>query len=294
MTEDGKGEQSRIVVGIDGSEAGQHALEWAAAEAERRGAHLVIAHAGDLPNRKSLSEDTARAALREIESYGRQLLDDAVEVVAEDFEAVDVRTELVEANPGHLLVDLSNDASLVVVGRGNAPTLARFVLGSVSQHVAAHAACPVIVVDGSAPTAETIVVGGSPTAGGRRALRFACSEAERRGAPVVVVRSWSELSFVGTGPSYGNSVPFSAVEEAEQDVLDDVVRAAREEFPTVEITGELTSTSAYHALTQAGEKAALLVVGCRRDEHSHLPHLGPLTSWLMHHSPCPLAIVPAL
>jgi len=36
-----------VVVGIDGSDTARSAMYWAAAEADRRGAELVLAHAGD-------------------------------------------------------------------------------------------------------------------------------------------------------------------------------------------------------------------------------------------------------
>jgi nucleotide-binding universal stress UspA family protein len=40
----------KIVVGIDGSETAQRALEWAATEAELRGAALVVVHAWQAHN----------------------------------------------------------------------------------------------------------------------------------------------------------------------------------------------------------------------------------------------------
>ena len=62
--------QPQIVVGIDGSTTARHAMYWAAIECERRGAELLLAHAGDAqagspprPERPAAGDATgARAA----------------------------------------------------------------------------------------------------------------------------------------------------------------------------------------------------------------------------------------
>lgn len=285
-------QSGRIVVGIDGSESAQHALEWAAAEAAARRAPLLIAHAGDLPHRGALTEDTAQRALREIRAFGRELLDDAVASVVEEWDGLDVTTELRDANPESLLIELSTDADLVVVGRSGHGALGRALLGSVSHRVAAHAHCPIVIVSGALPTADLIIVGVSPTTSGRHAVEFAAAEAARRGVPLETIRSWNEAALLGAGAAYGSVMPYVALAESEQSVLDEAVNLVKREYPTVPVTWELTPASPYQVLPDAGEKAALMVVGRRRDDGGVLPHLGALASWLAQHATCPLVIVP--
>ena len=51
-----------------------------------------------------------------------------------------------EGNASRLLVDLSGDFDLLVVGSRDPAGVAERVLGSVSQYVATHAKCTVVVV----------------------------------------------------------------------------------------------------------------------------------------------------
>lgn len=293
MTTQNAGTDRPVVVGVDGSGSSQRALEWAAAEARLRGLPLVIAHAGDLPHRGALTEDTADRAMREISAYGRQLLDEALATVMENIEdGIDVTTTLRESVPETLLVELSHEAELVVVGRSGHSALGRALLGSVSHRVAAHAACPIVIVDEDAPAADLVVVGVSPTPGGRAAIRFAAAEAAQRKVTLHLIRSWNEAALLAAGAGFGSTVPYVSFSESEQEVLDEAIALAHREFPDVTVTSELTPTSAYQVLPDAAEKAALLVVGRRRDEGILLPRLGALASWLAQHTACPLAIIP--
>ena len=51
-----------------------------------------------------------------------------------------------EGPPATVLVEQASDASMLVVGSRGRGTVAGLVLGSVSQEVVKHAACPVLVV----------------------------------------------------------------------------------------------------------------------------------------------------
>jgi nucleotide-binding universal stress UspA family protein len=59
---------------------------------------------------------------------------------------VDVRTAIEEGNPAKVLIERSKGADLMVVGSRGHGGFAGMLLGSVSQHLVAHAECPVVVV----------------------------------------------------------------------------------------------------------------------------------------------------
>ena len=138
----------KIIVGVDGSEHSQQALDWALNEARARQAPLtvisvhpslgsywgaVIYPAGDLD-----TED----ARHEVQA----LVDKAVSRL--DGTPPPITVLVTPGSPAAELLDAAKDADLLVVGRRGAGGFARLMLGSVSSQVAHHAHCPVVVVRG--------------------------------------------------------------------------------------------------------------------------------------------------
>jgi nucleotide-binding universal stress UspA family protein len=74
------------------------------------------------------------------------MLRETVERVRSDHPAVNVKTAVIEGPPARVLVDLSADADLLVVGSRGRGGFSELLLGSVSQQCVHHARCPVTVV----------------------------------------------------------------------------------------------------------------------------------------------------
>jgi nucleotide-binding universal stress UspA family protein len=140
----------RIVVGVDGSDTSRNALEWAYDEAGHHGASLIVVttwHPPALPMTPpygsvppdDYGDQPRREALELLERFTSEL-------IPKD-PAVDVHTSVEEGkNPAKALIERSKEADLLVVGsRGHGGFLG-MLLGSTSQHVVAHAECPVVVV----------------------------------------------------------------------------------------------------------------------------------------------------
>lgn len=134
---------SRIVVGVDGSDASVEALRYAATFAPALGAiiHAVAAwdypaeYPGYVPMGTSEFSDAAHAHLKTaLESaYGKDTP-----------EGLD--STVIFAHPAKALVKASEDAAMLVVGRRGHGTFRGLLLGSVSGACVAHAKCPVLVV----------------------------------------------------------------------------------------------------------------------------------------------------
>lgn len=137
---------ARIVVGVDESEAARAALAWACEEARFwPDPQLVVVHAWEYPYRGQRGgRDDRRAEMRR---DAEQALD---EVVAEARRlggpSVEVVPELVEGAARDALVSHGEGADLLVVGSRGRGGFKSLLLGSVSQQVAQHAPCPVVIV----------------------------------------------------------------------------------------------------------------------------------------------------
>ena len=134
----------KIVVGIDGSECANAAVEWAAREAELRNARLHLIHSWTYPPVSvplSALEDLPAV---DIEGAARAVLAEPVErLTSQGLEADgEVRNEL----PAQALIEASKGADLLVVGARGLGGFKGLLLGSVSDQCAHHAHCPVVIV----------------------------------------------------------------------------------------------------------------------------------------------------
>jgi nucleotide-binding universal stress UspA family protein len=138
----------RIVVGVDGSPASRAVLEWAGDEAVRHGSELVVLTAW-LPVPPPLAGTSSTLPTHGVtdasETAKEQLMAAIRDVLGED-PPVLVQPQVKEGSAAKLLIDLSEDADLLVVGARGHGAFAGMLLGSVSHHVAAHAKCTVVVV----------------------------------------------------------------------------------------------------------------------------------------------------
>ena len=136
-------DQRPIVVGIDGSEGAVAALQWAvdAARLHKRPLTVITVknpmtfygfQAALTPEIQAISDSSSQA-----------VLDNVLTTVYRRTDPEGVTAVVREGNPAQVLIDASQEASLLVVGergRGNFP------VGSVTDRCVRHARCPVVVV----------------------------------------------------------------------------------------------------------------------------------------------------
>jgi nucleotide-binding universal stress UspA family protein len=130
-----------VVVGVDGSEGARRALQWAAEEATLRGAALRVVHVWSYLDQAGEAFDPAYG-----EDDARQRLDQAIAGAGIEAGGLDVDQRTVCDLAARGLLDSAADADLLVVGARGSGGFRGLLLGSVSQQVAQHAPCPVVIV----------------------------------------------------------------------------------------------------------------------------------------------------
>jgi nucleotide-binding universal stress UspA family protein len=139
-----------IVVGVDGSEGGAAALEFAAGEAAFRGARLRIVSAWQVPPvvyGADFAPPVDTATWDGFRVRAQEVADDALAAVMKLQPSLNGDALAVHGHPADVLLEQGADAKLIVVGRRGLGGFRSLLLGSVSHQVVQHATCPVVVVN---------------------------------------------------------------------------------------------------------------------------------------------------
>jgi len=145
------GPDKAVVVGVDGSEASQHALTFAAEMAGRYGAPLHVLISWHRPSpagweyayweRESLQEYAG-----ELEAQGDALAERTAADLRSSHPELTVNIQVKESLPVPALEEASTGAGLLVVGARGVGGFERLLLGSVSRSIVHRSHCPVAVV----------------------------------------------------------------------------------------------------------------------------------------------------
>jgi nucleotide-binding universal stress UspA family protein len=137
----------RIVVGVDGSDAGKNAVHWAARLAKEMRVQVTAVYAIDVPIavpdpyaipfylddkwRKAITADFENKWCRPLKTAG-----------------IRYRTVVEDGRPASVILDVADreKAELIVVGRRGRGEVAELLLGSVSHEIVLHSRRPVLLV----------------------------------------------------------------------------------------------------------------------------------------------------
>ncbi|WP_229680067.1 universal stress protein [Saccharopolyspora thermophila] len=264
-----------VVVGVDGSESSAQAARWATAEAARLAApvHLLL-----------VNDDPAR------EAFAKQTVHDLAERCRLDHPELDITADVDDGHPAAELIHRSDAALLLVVGSRGHGAFRDALLGSISTSVAAHARCPVVVVRGHETESGPVVVGVDNSTGSRTALHYAFEAANRRHTELVAVQALPDTYF--TGSAYPQPDRRDLHDRADLH-LSEQLSGWCADYPDVPIRREVAAQHPVTALCDAARHAQLLVVGHRGHGGFAGLLLGSVANGVLHHAPCPVAIVRA-
>ena len=280
-----------ILVPFDGSPDAKHALLWAADESVRTSTPVRVIVVNEVmpPTWGGIAGASGMAVVTE--GYvldATALLEDAQKTLAD----AGVGHVTVEKRSGHVVDELlraaASSSTLVVGSRGHG-RVDEALLGSVSQHLARHATCPVVVVrEPKDPGVRRIVVGidGSQTSAG--ALEYACRRAETTGETVVAIHGWHVRT---PSTDVWSSAPRSIDADEHELLLAESIAGVREDHPDVRLEQEVVAVSPIECLVDASASASLVVVGSRGRGFFSGMLLGSVSQGVLHAATCPVAVV---
>lgn len=204
----------------------------------------------------------------------------------------------IEARAVPDLLRASADAAMVVLGSPRG-ALTSHLPGRAPTRVVERALGPVVVVRGADPDLPSqhwkpVVVGVGTHDQDPAVVAFAAREARLRHVPLRVVTAWSVPTRAGGAVAHfqGGALATwaAALADRARDVAAQAQARAQAAVPGLVVTTDVLEKPAEEALVACSRGAQLVVVGGAVAGR----HTGPVPRGLLHHSSCPVAVVPRL
>ncbi|MFI0785878.1 universal stress protein [Streptomyces lydicus] len=283
-----------VTAGVDGTPEAHSAVLWAAQEAWLRQARLQLLHArvllADEPEPRGPEEGDRNY-------WPHRMMEEARDAVRSHYPDLPVDTDLVPKDPFEALKEAAGESDLLVLGSRNLGPMTRYVLGELGLKLVAHTDTPTVLVraqQGAPPTGHNgdVVVGVALHEPCEALLAFAFESAARRG---VTLRAVHGRHLPAHAYNRGGGVEPYAAEEAKKlasDALEAALAPWREKYPDLPVDARVEMESPAPALLHDTTGAALLAVGRRRRHLLRMPRIGHVVQAVVHHAPCPVAVVP--
>ncbi len=211
-----------------------------------------------------------------------------------------VEERVVQGSPKEEIVRAAEEwpADLVVVGGRGLGGVRGFLLGSVSQTVARHVHCPVLVVKGRARPLASVLIATDGSDGANEAIRFLLSLPLVRNTKVRLLSAVESTPYPASAPKMIRAQLKGMIAQLERErraevekVLD---RAARElKARVTRLTRSMPTGHPAREIVAAAASfdADLVVVGARGLGGMKRLLLGSVSERVLHHARCPVLIV---
>ncbi|MEU6762074.1 universal stress protein [Streptomyces sp. NPDC046853] len=284
-----------VVVAVDGSSGGDHALEWALHAARLRQAPLRIVHvrqyAMPLADGPYMPTIDHRPDADPVVDRVRRSLEGRADLP-------ELTVEVVDGAPGHAIPRLGDTAQLLVLGSRGRGGFTSLLLGSNGLASARDAACPVVVVrpgeEVTAGAGPCVVLGLDALTPHEDTIGFAFAEAALRGAVLRVVCAYPGpvLVYTATGDFVTSAEADEASSKEYTRLADEQLAPFRERYPGVRVEQEVLPGDAAGLLVDASREAELVVVGRHRRGRSLGRLMGSVTNAVLLHARGAVAVVP--
>jgi nucleotide-binding universal stress UspA family protein len=277
-----------VVVGVDGSATAGPALRWAIREASTRRIPLRLVSAWN----PTFDIDMLGLASREVEDHCRAILDAAEAEVAAADSSIEVARTTYIGPATTALIDASQHADTVVVGSRGRRTLPAFLLGATSLEVAAHAACPAVLVrEGADAHSGRVIVGVDGTPRSSEAIAYAFAYASAHDVRLTVLHAF-QVEYVDGVISRLSAEEMNArLAQEELALTSETVAGWGEKYPDVHVETVTLRSHPVDALVAASTTSDLVVLGGRRRGRIGGALLGSVGHGVLHDAHCPVAVV---
>lgn len=250
---------ARILVGVDGTERGVKAIEWAALRARRTSSQVTLLTAVAL--------DSAKAFGAEVESIRETVenkLRDIAQKISEDFENIEVDWIVHDEGILEALADVSESYDMVVLGARQNAKISEMLGGTKGLKLSITASVPTVVIPETwdyKDQGSGIVVGIGPDDSDEGAIAFAVKEALALNQPLELVSAWGLPAGISrTAESLGGGL--GPVGEQFQLKINAHIDSLKAAYPDLVVTGKtIEGSSPTKVLITYGAKRKLLVLG---------------------------------
>ena len=281
-----------VVVGVDGSSASEFALRWALDEARRTRRPLHVVHALEV---EVVFSDEEQLGTKEAPTTSDPVVTAAMDVVRTTAPEVQATAHSVTGLAATTLIAASTVAGTVVLGshgRGAIPTA---LLGSVSQQVAVHGHCPVVVVKASSlqggAGSRQVVVGVDGSEASQPALGYAFAHAAATGSGLTAVHTWWWEPLEGVNQDEPWAGDWTQIASQEETLAAESLAGWSEKYPDVPVLRHIVRGDPVVELLGQSQGASLLVVGSRGRGGFGGLLLGSASRRVLKRASCPVAIV---
>lgn len=280
----------KILVGIDGTERGERALEWAARYGAREGAALTLVAVVDPAAARAygIDKQTGDAAIEGVlqEAKGRVLA---------KYPATEVDTMISVGKVVDCLVDAAEGCDMIVMGSHHGASVGETVGGAKGLRVSVSVGIPTAIIpcdweQGSSN--HRIVVGVGPDESSINAIRFAVREAITDGEQLDLVSGWG-LPAILTKPAEAMGGGLDPVGEQYQRNLEQLAAELKAENEELDVVAHaVEGSSPTRAILNYAKDSKLLVLGTHSRSTLGRTLFGSVTHSVLLNLCVPTVIVP--
>lgn len=287
-----------VVAAVDGSVASKTAVRWAANTAAKRDIPLRLAASYTMPQFLYAEGMVPPQELfDDLQSETLEKIDEARAIAHEIAPDIKIGHTIAEGSPIDMLLDMSRDVTMIVMGSRGLGGLSGMVMGSVSAAVVSHANCPVVVVREDNHVDEStkygpVVIGVDGSEISQKATEYAFAEADARNSELVAVHTWMDMQVQASLAGLASAQQqWDEVEREQMELLTERLQPLIDEYPDVPVKKLITRDRPIRALCDAAEGAQLLVVGSHGRGGFKGMLLGSTSRALLQSAPCPMMVV---